>query len=58
MWMAEGRQEVEWDLANSVACQIANSSSQICRTILAAAGVKPKQTKPADFTKMNPFRYE
>jgi len=54
--MAEARQEVSWDYANSVLAAVVNSSRGICNQLVASHGGKPKQSKPIDPVKINPFR--
>jgi len=54
--MAEGKQELEWDLSNNIMCQILNSSTSMVQTMIMVAGGKKKQIKPVDFTKINPYR--
>lgn len=54
--MAEGRQELEWDLSNNVMAQVVNQGNAICETTVKINGGKAKPKKPVDFTKINPYR--
>lgn len=54
--MAEGRQELEWDLSNNIMCQVLNSSTTLSQTMVVVAGGKRRQIKPVEFTKLNPYR--
>lgn len=57
-WMAESRQEVNWDYANSVLAAVVNSNRGICDQIVASNGGKPKRSKPLDPAAINPFRQD
>ncbi len=57
-WMAEARQEVDWDYSNSVLAAVVNGSRGICNQLIASHGGKPKKTDRVDPVKINPFRQD
>lgn len=54
--MMEGRLEVEWDLSNSIMCQIVNCTRSLSRVIIMSQGGKAKPVEQVNFLELNPYR--
>lgn len=56
--MAEGKQELGWDLSNSIMAAVVNSGAELQRVVIqSSSGKRAKPVKHLEFSKLNPFRY-